>query len=150
MLTNYLIVGAILFSLGAVGFLTRRNMIVMFLSVEMMLQGISLNFVAFGNAQDGWGNWHGQIFTIYILTVAAAEAAIALALVLVLYRRRDSLDVSLWQDLRESDQPAILDEPEQAAAPREPLPTWPKLPPAGVEPSHTKEEDEELEEMMHV
>src|SRR2546422_6469437 len=101
MLHNYLVVGAILFALGTVGFLARRNMIVMFLSAEMMLQGVSLNLVAFSRA---WSNLHGQIFTIFILTVAAAEAAIALALVLTLFRRRGSLDVSLWQDLREPDQ----------------------------------------------
>jgi NADH-quinone oxidoreductase subunit K len=144
MLANYLIVGAILFSLGAIGFLARRNMIVMFLSAEMMLQGVGLNFVAFGN---GWANWHGQIFTIFVLTVAAAEAAIALALVLALYHRRGSLDVSLWQDLREPEQPAIVDEPEETAAPLEPQPIWPELTPAGVEPQHT---DEELEEASHV
>ncbi len=143
MLANYLIVGAILFVLGAVGFLTRRNMIVMFLSAEMMLQGVSLNLVAFSNV---WSNWHGQIFTIYILTIAAAEAAIALALVVKLYHRRGSLDVSLWQDLREPDQPAIDDDAEPAASVPAP-PAWPTLTPAGVEPRHT---DEEIEEATHV
>jgi NADH-quinone oxidoreductase subunit K len=144
MLTNYLIVGAILFSLGAVGFLTRRNMIVMFLCAEMMLQGVSINLVAFGNA---WGNWHGQAFTVYALTVAAAEAAVALALVLVLYRRRGSLDISLWQDLREADQPPITDEPEAAAAAPEPQPAWPKLPPAGIEPKRMEEDLAETSEV---
>ncbi len=146
MLSNYLIVGAILFALGSVGFLTRRNMIVMFLSAEMMLQGVSLNLVAFSNA---WGNCHGQVFTIYVLTVAAAEAAIALALVVALYRRRGSLDVSLWQDLREPDQPAIVDRPEESADVPAPQPAWPKLVPAGVEPERSKEEMEELEESTH-
>jgi NADH-quinone oxidoreductase subunit K len=141
MLANYLIIGAILFALGTIGFLSRRNMIVMFLSVEMMLQGIGLNFVAFGYE---WRNAHGQVFTIFVLAVAAAEAAIALALILALYRRRHSLDVSLWQDLRESDQPPIVDPPDVLAksAP-EPVPVWPKLVPAGVEPKPTEEEIEE-------
>jgi NADH-quinone oxidoreductase subunit K len=116
----------------------------MFLSAEMMLQGVSVNLVAFGNA---WANFHGQVFTIIVLTVAAAEAAVALALVLVLYRRRGSLDVSLWQELREPDQPPIIDEPEPAALAEEPQPTWPKLPPAGIPPAHR---DEELEETAHV
>ena len=138
MLTNYLILGAILFGLGAVGFLARRNMIVMFLSAEMMLQGVSLNLVAFSRA---WSNLHGQIFTIFILTVAAAEAAIALALVLTLFRRRGSLDVSLWQDLREADQPAIVDEPDETLLPSAPEPARPKLTPAGLEPEHRKEEE---------
>jgi NADH-quinone oxidoreductase subunit K len=135
MLTNYLIVGAILFVLGAIGFLSRRNMIVMFLSVEMMLQGVGLNFVAFGYE---WRNAHGQIFAIYMLAVAAAEAAIALALILALYRRRRSLDVSLWQELREADQPPVVDALEPAAVDREPLGAWPKLTPAGVEPERTE------------
>lgn len=140
MLTNYLIVGAILFALGIVGFLSRRNMIVMFLSAEMMLQGIGLNLVAFGAE---WQNAHGQLFTIYILTVAAAEAAIALALILALYRRRGSLDVSLWQELREPDQPPIVDSPDQLATPAEPAINWPKLTPAGVQPQPTLPEVEE-------
>ena len=139
MLANYLILGAVLFCLGALGFLSRRNMIVMFLSAEMMLQGVALNMVAFGRA---WSNWHGQIFTIFMLTVAAAEAAIALALVLTLFRRRASLDISLWQDLREPDQPAVVDEPDEPASPPEPPASWPKLTPAGVEPRHTEAEVE--------
>ena len=138
MLTNYLILSAILFGLGAVGFLARRNMIVMFLSAEMMLQGVSLNLVAFSRA---WSNLHGQIFTIFVLTVAAAEAGLALALVLALYRRRGSLDVSLWQELREPDQPPIVDEPEETLLPPAPQQAWPKLTPAGLEPEHRQEEE---------
>src|SRR5438046_2749595 len=103
MLYNYLVVGAILFVLGAIGFLTRRNLIILFLSAEMMLQGVALNLVAF--ARDR-GNLHGQVFTLFIITVAACEAGMALALILVLYRQRRSLDVSLWQDLREAGQDA--------------------------------------------
>lgn len=145
MLTNYLIVGAILFVLGAAGFLARRNMIVMFLSAEMMLQGVSLNLVAFSRA---WSNLHGQAFTIMIVTVAAAEAGLALALVLALYRRAGSLDVSLWQELREPGQPPIEDELEEPAPAPEAPAAWPKLPPAGVEPPRPAEED--LQETAHV
>jgi NADH-quinone oxidoreductase subunit K len=120
-LHHYLVVGAALFVLGAIGFLTRRNLIVMFLSAEMMLQGVALNLVAF--ARDR-GNLHGQVFTLFIITVAACEAGLALALILVLYRQRRSLDVSLWQDLREAGQDATIDTepiespPEEAADPR--------------------------------
>ncbi len=89
-LHHYLIVGAILFALGLVGFLARRNLIVMFLCAEMMLQGVAVNLVAFARYR---GNLQGQVFTLFILTVAACEAAIALALILMLFRRRDSLDV---------------------------------------------------------
>jgi len=132
-LHNYLAVAAILFALGAVGFLARRNLIIMFLSAEMMLQGVALNLVAFARYR---GNLQGQAFTLFILTVAACEAAIALALILMLFRRRKSLDVSLWQDLREPDLEPIVDE-EPLPAPPEVLP---HLTPAGREPDHPREE----------
>jgi NADH-quinone oxidoreductase subunit K len=131
LLTNYLILGGLLFGIGMLGFVARRNLIVMFLSVEMMLQGVSLTLVAFSRYH---ANWQGQVFTIFILAVAAAEAAIAMALILMLYRRRGSLDVVLWQGLREADLPPIADdqvpEPESEDTPKE----YPRLTPAGVEP----------------
>lgn len=134
-LCSYLIVGAALMVLGMVGFLSRRNLIVMFLSAELMLQGTALTLVAFGRYH---GNWTGQVFTIVILTVAASEAGLALALVLVLYNRRGSLDVTLWQELREPGLPRIEDRPEDAE-PLEPVPgpeSYPHLTPAGIEPPH--------------
>jgi NADH-quinone oxidoreductase subunit K len=128
-LHNYLIVGAILFVLGLVGFLARRNMILMFLSAEMMLQGVALNLVAFARYR---GNLQGQAFTLFIITVAACEAAVALVLILMLYRSRHTLDVSVWQDLREPDQEPVVDEEELTPPPaEEPLP---RLTPAGLEP----------------
>src|ERR1700722_6745570 len=99
-LRDYLLIGAALFALGMLGFLSRRNLIVMFLSAEMMLQGTALSLVGFGRYH---GNWTGQVFTIMILTVAACEASIGLALILILYNRRSSLDVTLWQDLRDAN-----------------------------------------------
>jgi NADH-quinone oxidoreductase subunit K len=131
---HYLVVGAILFVLGMIGFLARRNLIVMFLSAEMMLQGVTINLVAFARYR---GNLQGQAFTLFILTVAACEAAIALALILMLFKRRHSLDVSLWQELREADQePAIDEEPLPPLKKEEPLP---HLTPAGHEPEHARE-----------
>jgi len=127
-LNNYLIVGALLFTLGTIGFLTRRNLIVMFLCAELMLQGVSLTLVAFGSFH---GSWNGQVFSIFSLSLAAAEAGIALALFVVLFRRSHSLDVSIWQDLREADQPPITDEP-LAEMPAEQL--WPHLTPSGQLP----------------
>ncbi len=133
-LHHYLVVGAALFALGLIGFLARRNLIVMFLCAEMMLQGVALNLVAFARFR---GNLQGQAFVLFILTVAACEAAIALALILVLYRSRRSLDVSLWQDLREPGFEATADEePLPPPPPEEPLP---RLTPAGKEP-HRREE----------
>src|SRR5262249_14369221 len=82
-LLSYLIVGAILFVLGMIGFLTRRNLILMFLCAEMMLQGVAINLITFARHH---GNLHGQVFTLFIITVAACEAALALALILMLYR----------------------------------------------------------------
>jgi NADH-quinone oxidoreductase subunit K len=91
---HYLAVGAVLFALGAIGFLARRNLIIMFLCAEMMLQGVAVNLVAFARYR---GNLEGQAFTLFVITVAACEAAIALALILMLFRAKQSLDVSLWQ-----------------------------------------------------
>jgi NADH-quinone oxidoreductase subunit K len=134
-LHHYLVVGAILFALGTIGFLARRNLIIMFLCVEMMLQGVAINLVAFARFR---GNLQGQAFTLFILTVAACEAGIALALILMLFRRRHSLDVSLWQEMREpGEEPAVDDEPLPPAPREAPLP---HLTPSGVEPKHRPEE----------
>jgi NADH-quinone oxidoreductase subunit K len=135
-LPYYLAVGAVLFALGLIGFLTRRNLIVMFLSAELMLQGVALNFVAFSRHH---GNLHGQVFTLFVIAVAACEAGIALAMFLMLYRRKRSLDVSLWQALREPGLTETIDtEPLPPVSPEEPLP---KLQPAGVEPVREEERE---------
>ena len=130
----YLVIGAALFAIGLIGFFARRNLIVMFLCAELMLQGVALNFVAFSRHH---GNLHGQVFVLFIITVAACEAGIALALFLSLYRSKKSLDVSVWQDICEQgvEQPAD-DEPFPPALPVEPMPT---LPIAGLEPTRTEE-----------
>ena len=132
-LNNYLIVGALLFALGLVGFLARRNLIVMFLCAELMLQGVSLTLVAFSGFH---ATWSGQVFAIFSLALAAAEAGIALALFVVLFRRGASLDVSIWQDLREANQPPIPDDAAGQEAPLEP--SWPHLPAAGNLPERPR------------
>jgi NADH-quinone oxidoreductase subunit K len=133
-LHDYLVVGAILFALGVVGFLARRNFIIMFLSAEMMLQGVAVNLVAFARYR---GNLTGQAFVLFILTVAASEAALALALVLILYRTRRTLDVSALQELREPGLPPTVD--VDPLAPVAPEPELPHLPPAGIEPPQAEE-----------
>jgi NADH-quinone oxidoreductase subunit K len=134
-LENYLVVGAILFVLGLIGFITRRNLILMFLSAELMLQGVAINLVSFARYH---GNLQGQVFVLFILTVAACEAGVALALVLMLYRGRKTLDVSVWQDLREADiEPIDDDEPLPPATAARPQP---HLTPAGPEPAHGRKE----------
>jgi NADH-quinone oxidoreductase subunit K len=133
-LHDYLALGAALFALGLIGFLARRNMILMFLSAEMMLQGVAINLVAFARYR---GNLQGQVFTLFILAVAACEAAIALVLVLNLYRSRKTLDVSIWQDLREADQEPVVDEEPLPPTPEEE--PQPRLTPAGHEPAQPRE-----------
>jgi NADH-quinone oxidoreductase subunit K len=123
-------VGALLFTLGLIGFIARRNLIVMFLCAELMLQGVSLTLVAFSAFHGTWG---GQVLAIFSLALAAAEAGIALALFVVIFRRGSSLDVSIWQDLREAGQQPIEDEP--AVEPPAEEPHWPHLTPSGRLPA---------------
>jgi len=137
-LHQYLAVGAVLFSIGLVGFFTRRNMILMFLCTEMMLQGVALSLVGWSRFYDDFG---GQMLVIFILVVAACEAAIGLALIVVLYRQTGSLDIALWQRLREANQPP-WQEDRPAPIPEEPAPVWPRLAPAGVRPAETDETTE--------
>lgn len=138
LLFNYLSVGAILFVLGLVGFLVRRNMIVMFLCAEMMLQGVSVSLIGWGRYHADWG---GQMLVIFIITVAACEAGIAMALILMLAQRTGKLDSTLWQDLREEGLPAYVDRevPEERADDQ----VWPTLTPAGRRP------EIDLEQLSH-
>jgi NADH-quinone oxidoreductase subunit K len=136
LLYNYLAVGAMLFALGLIGFLVRRNMIVMFLCAEMMLQGISISLIGWGRYHGSLGlagAWDGQMLVIFIITVAACEAGIAMALILMLARRTGKLDAAAWQELREEGVPPFVDRqvPEERAPDR----VWPHLTPAGVQPA---------------
>ena len=87
----------VLFTLGMVGVLSRRNILIVLLSVELMLNAAALALVAFGSLQ---GNLDGQVFVFFILTVAAAEAAIGLAILVVLFRSRQTIDVAELDDLK--------------------------------------------------
>ena len=107
-LESQLIVGAALFILGVIGFLTRRNLILIMLSAELMLHGVSINLTAFSRYH---GNPQGQVFTIFVLTIAACEAGLALSLILSLYQRRKSLDIFLWGKLGEDDLPVFTGTP---------------------------------------
>lgn len=130
LLYNFLAVGGVLFALGLVGFLVRRNLIVMFLCAEMMLQGVSVSLVGWGRYHNDWG---GQMLVVFIITVAACEAGLAMALILMLAQRAGKLDSTTWQDLREEGQPAYVDRevPEESEADH----VWPHLTPAGIEPA---------------
>ena len=136
LLNNYLLVGAVLFGVGLIGFVCRRNMIVMFLSAEIMLQGVSLSLVAWSRFHNDFG---GQMLVLFIIAVAACEAAIALALVLMLFHRRGTLDVAEWRGLREANQPEFHEKP-LPEAPSERMEPLPHLSPAGVAPEIPREE----------
>jgi NADH-quinone oxidoreductase subunit K len=90
-LTHYLVVGAIMFTLGVAGIiLNRKNIIVILMSVELILLSVNINFVAFSKEL---GDLTGQVFALYVLTVAAAEAAIGLAILVAFYRNRGTIAV---------------------------------------------------------
>jgi len=90
-LSEYLIVGALLFVISIAGiFINRKNLIVLLMCIELMLLSININFVAFSHFL---GDISGQVFVFFILTVAAAESAIGLAILIVLFRNRDTIDV---------------------------------------------------------
>jgi len=96
-LYHYLVVSAIMFALGLIGFLTRRNLIIMFLCTELMFQAAGIALIAFSRFHL---NHTGETFVIFVLTVAAAEAAMALALVVLLFRRKETLDASGWSEMQ--------------------------------------------------
>ena len=86
----YLILAAILFSIGIAAFLIKRNIITIFMSIELMLNAVNLTFVAFSHM---WHQVSGQIFVFFVMVVAAAEAAVGLAIIIALFRVRQTLDV---------------------------------------------------------
>ncbi|PYV11909.1 MAG: NADH-quinone oxidoreductase subunit NuoK [Acidobacteria bacterium] len=88
--SHYLLLSVVLFSLGVAGFLIRRNVITVFMSIELMLNAVNLAFVAFSRHL---GNLDGQLFVFFVIVVAAAEAAVGLAIIIALYRTRESLSV---------------------------------------------------------
>ena len=96
-LSHYLILSAVLFTIGTAGVFLRRNLITMLLSVEIMLNAVNLTFVAFGRQ---FGTVDGQIIVFFVMTVAAAEAAVGLALVIALFRHRESLNPEAFTSLK--------------------------------------------------
>lgn len=87
---HYLALSAILFSMGTIGVLTRRNAIVIFMCIELMLNAVNLSFIALSNHL---GNLDGQVFVFFVMTVAAAEAAVGLALMITFFRNKESIEV---------------------------------------------------------
>ena len=103
-LSKFLVIAALLFIIGIAGVLTRRNIIVIFMSIELILNAANLNFIAFSRYLQDTGSMNavaGQVFTVFIIVVAAAEAAIGLGLVIALYRNKetifvDKIDLLKW------------------------------------------------------
>jgi NADH-quinone oxidoreductase subunit K len=103
-LSKFLVIAALLFVIGVAGVLTRRNIIVIFMSIELILNAANLNFIAFSRYLQDTGSMNavaGQVFAVFIIVVAAAEAAIGLGLVIALYRNKetifvDKIDLLKW------------------------------------------------------
>ena len=98
-LTHYLVIGAILFSLGLYAVLTRRNAISILMGVELILNSANVNYVAFAHFSSG--NMDGQIYAIFVIMLAAAEAAIGLAIVLAIFQTFHTIDVAATETLKE-------------------------------------------------
>lgn len=95
--THYLILGAILFTIGTLGVIIRRNVITMFMCVELMLNAVNLTLLAFARIQN---QVDAQIFVFFVMTVAAAEAAVGLALIIQLSKKTESVDVDLADTMK--------------------------------------------------
>jgi NADH:ubiquinone oxidoreductase subunit K len=91
-LTHLLFVSTALFFIGILGFMTRRNMITMLMSVELMLNAVNINFIAFNKYLYG-SQLQGLFFTMFLIAIAAAEAAVAIAIIINLYRNYNSIDI---------------------------------------------------------
>jgi NADH-quinone oxidoreductase subunit K len=87
---HYLVLSAALFTIGVIGVMVRRNVIVVLMSIELMLNAVNLNLAAFSRQLD---NVMGQVFALFIIAVAAAEAAVGLGIILAFYRNKDTLDI---------------------------------------------------------
>ena len=98
----YLALAAILFTMGAMGVLIRRNALVVFMSVELMLNAANLTFVTFARmySANGTSIFNGQIFVFFVMTVAAAEVAVGLALIVAIFRSKQSIDIDQLNSLK--------------------------------------------------
>ncbi|MGH9182399.1 MAG: NADH-quinone oxidoreductase subunit NuoK [Acidimicrobiales bacterium] len=93
LLNQFLLLGAFLFCVGVYGVLARRNGVLVLMSIELILNAVNINLVAFGAMQGGGAAITGQVFALFVVTVAAAEVGVGLAIVLLIYRNRTSVDL---------------------------------------------------------
>jgi NAD(P)H-quinone oxidoreductase subunit 4L len=98
-LEAFLIIAAALFCIGIYGLITSRNAVRVLMSIELMLNAVNINMLAFSNFLDST-NIRGQVFAVFVITVAAAEAAVGLAIILSIYRSRDTVDMEQFNLLR--------------------------------------------------
>ncbi len=98
-LTYVLILAALLFCIGIYGLVTSRNAVRVLMSIELLLNAVNLNLIGFANYLDGQ-QIKGQVFAIFVITVAAAEAAVGLAIILAIYRNRDTVDMEKFNLLK--------------------------------------------------
>ena len=95
--THYMVLSAALFTIGVVGVMTRRNVIIMLMSIELMLNAVNINLVAFSHQL---GNAVGQVFAVFVIVVAAAEAAVGLGIILAFYRNKETVNIDEMNLLR--------------------------------------------------
>lgn len=97
LLNQFLLLGAVLFCIGVYGVIARRNAVLVLMSIELILNSVSINFVAFGAM---WGSITGAVFALFIIAIAAAEVGVGLAIVLLIYRNRKSVDLDDLAELK--------------------------------------------------
>ncbi len=97
LVANFLLLGAVLFCIGVYGVLARRNAVLVLMSIELILNSVNLNFIAFALLH---GNVDGQVFALYVIAVAAAEVGVGLAMVLLVYRNRRSIALDQLSEMR--------------------------------------------------
>jgi len=95
--THYMVLSAALFTLGVVGVMTRRNVIIVLMSIELMLNAVNINLVAFSNQLQ---NVIGQVFAVFVIVIAAAEAAVGLGIILAFYRNKETVNIDEMNLLR--------------------------------------------------
>jgi NADH-quinone oxidoreductase subunit K len=88
--THYMMLSAVLFMIGVFGVVTRRNIIIIFMSIELILNAVNINLIAFSLQ---WDNSVGQVFALFVIAVAAAEAAVGLGIILALYRNKETINI---------------------------------------------------------
>ncbi len=94
---HYMLLSAVLFMIGVFGVVTRRNIIIIFMSIELILNAVNINLMAFSIQ---WGNSVGQVFTLFVIAVAAAEAAVGLGIILAFYRNKETINIDEMNVMR--------------------------------------------------